>query len=113
MYNQRDIVLIPIPFTDLSSNRKRPVIIISNDNYNQNNLDIVVAAVTSNIVFDNSFCIEIDNSNLESGSLPQKSKIRCDKIYTLSKNIIVKKFNKINADTFEMMKHKINTLMTA
>ena len=33
MYNQRDIVHIPIPFTDLSSNKRRPVIIISNDDY--------------------------------------------------------------------------------
>lgn len=57
----------------------------------------------------NNYCIEIDNTNLESGSLPQKSKIRCDKIYTLSKNIIIKKFKKINLDTFEMIKHKINT----
>lgn len=34
MYKQRDIVLIPTPFTDLSSNKKRPVIIISNDSKN-------------------------------------------------------------------------------
>ena len=33
MYKQRDIIIIPIPFTDLSSNKKRPVVIISNNNY--------------------------------------------------------------------------------
>ncbi len=31
MYNQGDIVLIPIPFTDLSNSKRRPVVIISNE----------------------------------------------------------------------------------
>ncbi len=110
-YNQRDIVLIPIPFTDLSSSKRRPVVVISNDNYNENNPDIVVAALTSNLVMKNQFCIEIDNSNLESGVLPQKSLIKCDKVYTLSKNIIVKRFNKITKETHEDVRIKLNSLL--
>ena len=35
MHEQGDIVLIPIPFTDLSSQKRRPVIVISNDAYNR------------------------------------------------------------------------------
>jgi mRNA interferase MazF len=31
---QGDILLIPIPFTDLSSQKRRPVIVISNNEYN-------------------------------------------------------------------------------
>jgi mRNA interferase MazF len=111
MYNQRDIVLIPIPFTDLSSNKKRPVIIISNDNYNKSNLDVVVVALTSNLIFENKYSIDIDNHNLERGKLPQKSRIRCDKIYTLSKDIVVKKFNKVNKETCELIKQKISSLI--
>ena len=90
MYKQRDIVLIPIPFTDLSSNKKRPVVVISNDDYNLSSNDIIVIAITSNIEFSNDYCIPIDNSNLENGILPKKSIVRCDKIYTLSKDIIIK-----------------------
>src|SRR5215213_9513841 len=43
-----DIVLIPIPFTDLSSQKQRPVIVISNDDYNHTTPDFVVVAMTSN-----------------------------------------------------------------
>ncbi len=44
MPKQRDIVLVPIPFTDLSSTRRRPVIVISNDEYNRTTADVVVEA---------------------------------------------------------------------
>lgn len=110
IYKQRDIVLIPVPFTDLSSKKRRPVIIVSNDDYNQNNSDVVGVALTSNINFKNKYCIEIDSNNLETGKLPQTSQIRCDKIYTLSTTIIVKKFDRINRSTYALIKYKIEEL---
>ena len=47
MPKQGDILLIPIPFTDLSSNKRRPVIVISNNDYNRKTADIVVVGMTS------------------------------------------------------------------
>jgi len=49
MYKQGDILLIPIPFSDLSSNKKRPVLVLSNNDYNNKTEDIIVAAITSNL----------------------------------------------------------------
>lgn len=49
MHKQGDILLIPIPFTDLISSKKRPVLVLSNNNYNLKTNDIIVAAITSNI----------------------------------------------------------------
>ncbi len=48
MPEQGDILLVPIPFTDLSSQKRRPVIVISNNAYNQATSDMVVVAMTSN-----------------------------------------------------------------
>lgn len=49
MYNQGDILLIPIPFSDLTSNKKRPVLVISKSEYNNKTEDLVVVAITSNL----------------------------------------------------------------
>ena len=48
MPNQGDVVLIPIPFTDLTTQKRRPVIVISNDAYHQSCSDFVMVAMTSN-----------------------------------------------------------------
>ena len=43
---QGDIVLVPVPFTDLTSNRRRPVIVVSNDAYQASTADFVAVAMT-------------------------------------------------------------------
>ena len=47
-FKQRDIILIPFPYSDLTQNKKRPAIILSNGGYNHNNEDIICCAITSN-----------------------------------------------------------------
>ncbi|WP_200801078.1 type II toxin-antitoxin system PemK/MazF family toxin [Ornithinibacillus halophilus] len=43
------MVLSPVPFSDLSNRKQRPVLIISNDDYNQMMDDILVVAITSHL----------------------------------------------------------------
>lgn len=46
---QRDIVLVPFPFSDLSSAKVRPVLVLSNDSYNPHSADILVCGITTNL----------------------------------------------------------------
>lgn len=46
---QRDIILINFPFSDLTGTKVRPALVISNNEYNQNKLDALVLAITSNL----------------------------------------------------------------
>ncbi len=94
MHKQGDIVLIPVPFTDLTSQKKRPTIIISSNTYNEANEDIVVVALTSNIE-PRDFTITLTTDDLEKGNLKVTSMIRVDKIYTLNKSIILKTFGRV------------------
>lgn len=84
MYKQGDIVLIPVPFSNLKQQKQRPVLIISNDSYNEVMEDIVVLAITSKIR-DLLYSIVIDSKDLTEGELKKTSEIRADKVYTLSK----------------------------
>lgn len=47
-YKRWDLVLVPFPFTDLSSTKRRPALIVSPDIYNAGK-DVVIAYVTSKL----------------------------------------------------------------
>ena len=109
MPEQGDIVLLPIPFTDLSSRKRRPVIVISNDVYNRKTSDIVVVAMTSNpAVTDYSFMI--DSSDLERGKLNRPGKVRVDKIYTLSQSIVARTFGRVNLKVLDRIQSMLQDL---
>ncbi len=111
MYKQRDILIIPIPFTDLTTNKRRPVVVLSNDYYNNGTEDIVVIAVTSNIE-QKEYSIQISNHDIEEGALPRQSMIRVDKIYTLSKSIVIKKFGILRNETFKRVRDALIKLIS-
>lgn len=49
-YKFGDIVLVPFPFTDHTTSKKRPAVVVSADAYNQRRHDVIVMAVTSQIL---------------------------------------------------------------
>ena len=109
MPEQGDIVLIPIPFTDLSSQRRRPVIVISNNVYNHKAQDMVVIAMTSNLqASDYSFTIT--SADLTSEALNRPGKVRVDKIYTLAQSLAVKTFGRVNQVTLTRIRNLLQEL---
>ena len=44
-----DIILVPFPFTDQSTTKKRPAVVISSKAYNSERPDLIIMAVTSQI----------------------------------------------------------------
>lgn len=48
-YNRGDVILVPFPFSDQTTTKKRPAIIVSSDTYNSISQDIVIMAITGQI----------------------------------------------------------------
>ena len=106
MLKRGDIVLIPVPFTDLTSSKKRPVLILSSDSYNESTEDIIVAAITSNL--DNAtYAVNISNDDLIDGKLLLDSCVRADKLYTLSQTIAIKRFGTVKDSILEAVTESV------
>lgn len=48
-YTFGDVILVPFPFTDQSTTKQRPAVVISSNHYNTERLDVIVLAITSQV----------------------------------------------------------------
>jgi len=109
MYSRGDIVLIPVPFSDLTATKRRPVLVVSNDTNNSTSQDMIVVAITSNLIQPG---IQITTSDMISGQLPKPSVVRSDKIYTLDQGIVVKSIGRIANAVLDAVRTEIITNIT-
>ena len=103
MMEQRDLLLVPFPFPDQKGKKVRPVIVISNDEFNNNSEDVLVVGVTSNIS-KNKYTINLSNKDLEEGKLFTVCSIKVENILKMDKEMIIKKIGKIRKDKLEIIK---------
>ncbi len=94
IFNQREIILIPFPYFDLSGNKKRPALILSNKEYNIKNNNLICCMMSSSTNNLNRGIV-LENNNLEFGKLPKKTAVMPSKLFTPDKKIIIKSFGKI------------------
>ena len=79
-----DVIVLPFPFTDLSSAKRRPALILSDITGD----DYIMLQITSKNVND-TYAIPLAEADLVSGSLHLDSNIRPNKIFTLDRKIIL------------------------
>jgi|GEM_PF-371338 len=109
-YKQRDVLLLPVPFTDLSSKKVRPVIVLSGDAHNSTSEDIIVIAITSQ-KHSTKHEIELHPEHMQRGYLPKVSYARADKIYTLSQQIVRKHYGTISEIFFTQLLQSIDRVL--
>lgn len=86
-----DIILIPFPFTDLSSSKLRPALVVSRINTSN---DIIVCFITTqNVSHPSVVALKADQKN----NLKADSFVRFDKIATLDRHIALGKLGEVNA----------------
>lgn len=104
MYNQKDIVLIPFPYSDLTIFKQRPALIISNKKINKTQ-DRICCLITTKAHTDD---LLITQNSFENNDLPFKSFVKPHRIFTIHKDIIIKKLCTINGNFHNKVLEKIN-----
>ena len=49
LYHRGDVVLVPFPFSDLSTTKVRPAVVISSELYHKTEPDLLLAAITTKV----------------------------------------------------------------
>ena len=90
IYKKWDIVLVPFPFTDSKSKKKRPVLIVSPEQYNESKNVIVLQISSKKDIYDEDYKIK----DWESANLPASAYIKM-KFATIKQEIIYKKIGRL------------------
>src|SRR3989344_5819906 len=102
MISQRDLLLVPFPFSDQSGRKVRPVIVVSNQDFNDNSEDVIVVGVTSNFS-KGKYTFSLSNEDLEEGKLFTECYVKAENILKMDKELIIKKIGKIKKDKLKML----------
>ena len=106
-YKQGDIILIPFPFSDLTSAKQRPAVVVSNDQFNQNNY--IVAKITS-VIRNDRFSFSINSNDIDR-ELKYKSEVRVNELFTVNSSVIIKKFASFNKSKLKKLTQDIKKIM--
>jgi len=94
-----DIVSIPFPYTELSTRKRRPMLVLTTPD---NRGDFISLPVTSVQTQKSAICIKAES--LSEGNLPKISWARYDKIFTLSSSLVSNKYGRLRDDVFDQIK---------
>ena len=107
--SQKSLFLVPFPFSDQSGKKVRPVLIVSNEDFNNSSEDVIVCAITSNISKE-KYSVVVTKSSLVEGALFNDCCVKVENILKVDKTLLIKKIGKLNDEIFSLVLKKISTL---
>ncbi len=107
-FAKADIVLFPFPYTDLSTRKLRPCLVLSQEFRD----DILLCQITSKSIDSDSFTVELKEGDTLGGSLEVDSFIRSNMLFTATKGQIVRKICTIKEGKHKEVVKKIVNLIS-
>ena len=106
--NRGTIVLTKFPFTDLSSSKRRPALVISKTSNEKN--DVIVAFISSVIpdqLSETDFVLNTEHRDFPVAGLRKKSVFKMDKVATLNKSIFTGELGYLSRDVIRQLESKL------
>ena len=108
---QRDIVLIPFPFSNLTNSKRRPTLVLSNQLFNSRLVnDFIVCAITGREKAT-QYSIEIKQEDIEEGYLRKPSILLPDKLITIHQSVILAKWGRLTNEKNEEVNEVIQKII--
>lgn len=104
-----DIILVPFPFTDQSSSKKRPAVIVSSARYNAERPDFIIMAITSQIRAESHFgdAVVVE---WEAAGLLKPSAIK-PVIATIEQRLTIRKLGRLEANDIVALRQVLSSII--
>lgn len=103
-----DIVVIPFPFSNLTSLKRRPALVL----VNLPGPDAILCQITSKLRKD-EYSISLNRSDFKIGELLVESCIRVDRIFTVEKSPVLYKVGSLQPAKMNIVLKSINTMFNS
>lgn len=107
-FDRNDVIVVPFPFTDKKVVKRRPVVVLSNGEFHYSAGHVIVAMITS--AKNSSWLSDLAISNIKTAGLTVPCVIRM-KLFTLPRDVIVKKIGKLTPADAKRLKENIQIVM--
>lgn len=108
-FNHGDIILVPFPFTDQKSTKKRPAVVISSPAYNNERPDLIIMAVTSQIK-PTSVIGEVTIQSWQEAGLLKPSIIK-PVITTIEKKLVIQSMGHLNQNDLSSLQNGLKIIL--
>lgn len=105
---QRDIVLLPFPFSNQEGTKVRPAVVLSNNSFNRGE-DVIVSAVTSNVSLK-GFSVLIDAKDLELKNIRDGCCVKVESILKIDKRLVMKQIDRLKPECFARVRRKLDEI---
>lgn len=104
-----DVILVPFPFTDQSTTKKRPAVVISSHTYSTERPDLIIMAVTSQIRPDSIFGEVVVRQWREAGLLKPSSVKPV--ITTIEKGLVIRVMGRLSNEDQRALRETVATIV--
>lgn len=109
-FDAYEVVVVPFPFTDRNTTKRRPALVISDGNvFAQQVGQSVLAMITS--AANSDWPLDINIHDLDSAGLPSPSVVRM-KIFTLDNQLMVRKVGILSQVDQDKVRQGLQTLLS-
>ena len=107
-----DVVLVPFPFTDFSTFKQRPCVVLSSTDFNRSHEDVILAAITSQLN-DHPTTDEYILSKQEQiiAGLPKLSMVKVGKIVTVDQRLIRKSLGRLPVTSVRRLRKLVHHII--
>ena len=103
-----DVVVVPFPFTDRTTTRRRPALVLSDaNNFNRQVGQSVLAMITS--ANNSDWPLDINIQNLDAAGLSSASVVRM-KLFTLDDKLVIRKAGVLDKNDRSAVSSALQTL---
>lgn len=102
------IVLTPFPFTDLKGQAVRPAVVVSKSTRTGNDVILAfISSVTPKTLLETDLPLRKNHTDFKNTGLKKDSVVKCDKLATVSKEIILGELGHLTLNLIKEMNKKL------